>query len=403
MSLPDPLDLERLCRSLAFLDRVLEPDQPDLRYFSYEPRFGAGGALAAMHTGEGDQYAIWFAKGGVVIAGFDPRSPYAKVAAKDRAHSLYQGLPKTLQQARVEFDDVTFVYHRLKTAQQWSSSPPLARRGDYDGSQGLLWLLDGDPKKYVRHARDYFGRQVAVRDVEQVFAGRIDAELLTRLNHEVLARGALATAKKLGLRVDRSKQPARASSVLSAAKKQLTALLDPVDLAQRLKTFALIDAIVAPKSRTVFAEIHGTVTIGRLRRKAAGAVLHLWLAVPKGVIHGGEAAGSAGLEAVPPALVKRWRESSEFTGETALFAHNQGEDWVLSRWDPSVAKALTIFLPNYLKWAREHYGRPLSTSAITALWKHEPLTPRLAQELNPRANWLGVQRAAVALKWRIRA
>lgn len=397
--LPEPPALARLAQSLAILDEILAPDDESMRYFAYDPAWGAGGALASMSTGEGDHYEIWFSPKGTVIAGFDPEAPYAKKPAAQRAEEVYRDLPAELAQARVEFDDVTFAFFRSKRASAWTAHPPPMRGRDPDGSARLLCILDADPATYVAHARTYFDRRIAKADVAEIYAHRIDAAIIGRLNEDASVRSVLTHAKKLGFAVGRATAKTPAVSQPSAeVRKAFRALLDPVDLEKRMATFALIDAIVSPRTRTVSLTRDGATSVAELHH--GDVSLFAWFSGQSGVFYTQGAAATAA--EIPAALLKKWKGSAPHADRSHVVAWSTGDHWTVSALLPKVFVAFDIFKPHYLSWAKKQYGRALPVAAVNALWQLQPLTPAHVAALNPRADWTSVARHATALRWKTR-
>lgn len=410
--LPPPARLQPLCQALTVLDRILTADA-SMRYFDYDPKWGAGGALASMRSGEGDQCSLWFSPKGMVVAGYDPEAPFAKTSPPERLARVYAGLPRSLWQARVEFDDVTFAAWRLPKARAWTARPPAGKRGDFDGSARLLTFYDDDPATYVRHARAYFDRKLALADVKEVYAGRLDAGLVHRLNPDAKPGPVLAFARKLDFAIGaapraavtpRSAVQAKAR-VPAAIAKRLAKLFDPDFLIARLTTLALIDAIVAPDARSIEVELAGKGGLAKLAW--GGAVLHAWVSGQSGVLYGWpekDSRGAATEAATMPApLAARWRKEAPNANRARFVAWSTGDKWNVDAFDAASAVPLECLHPLYLQWAKKHYGRALSAAAATQLWLRKPLTREIAVALSPSANWRRVAREAVALKWRVKA
>ena len=80
--LPTPVRLRELSVALAILDVAMSPDDdPDDRYFRFDPRDPSGVALASMDNGSGDRYFIAFTKNAVFGWGFAheyPMNPFTR-------------------------------------------------------------------------------------------------------------------------------------------------------------------------------------------------------------------------------------------------------------------------------------------------------------------------------------
>ncbi len=74
--LPSPDRLRELSVALAVIDVAMSPeDDPDDRYFRFDPCDRSGVALASMDNGSGDRYFIAFTEDAVFGWGFAHESP----------------------------------------------------------------------------------------------------------------------------------------------------------------------------------------------------------------------------------------------------------------------------------------------------------------------------------------
>lgn len=69
-----PAELASVCQSIAMLDAILFPDEWDMRYHSFDPKWARGEQLFSMRDGQGDFYFLWFGKAGAVLQGFGHES-----------------------------------------------------------------------------------------------------------------------------------------------------------------------------------------------------------------------------------------------------------------------------------------------------------------------------------------
>lgn len=67
--LPGIPQLRDLCRSMAVLEAILNPEWSS-RYHSYDAGWGPGEEMASMNNGSGDEYSIVFSAAGAYIRGF---------------------------------------------------------------------------------------------------------------------------------------------------------------------------------------------------------------------------------------------------------------------------------------------------------------------------------------------
>ena len=101
--LPSPDRLRERSVALAVLDVAMSPDDdPEDRYFRFDPRDASGVALASMDNGSGDCYYIAYTRDAVFGWGFaheSPMSPFTRTPV-----SLWPGL---LDGMPVEFEPLT--------------------------------------------------------------------------------------------------------------------------------------------------------------------------------------------------------------------------------------------------------------------------------------------------------
>ncbi len=262
--LPSPDGLLRLSKALTILDRIMEPERPELRYFDFHEDWG-GGSLATMDSGEGDYYRIWFLRAGTVVCGLDPSVPYSRVEAAQRTAEVFSALPPALSRARIEFDDVTFACHRARKDTVWVATPTRRRGKDPDGSERVLRFLDDHPETYVRHARTYFGRKVALPAVRKAYELTLDAATVSSLNDATSPRSILAFARRLGFEVAAGRATATISLPPAEVRKSLAQLADPASLAKRLAfmfgTLSLLPPLSPLLPPTGFRSIHPLVRL----------------------------------------------------------------------------------------------------------------------------------------------
>src|SRR4051812_32548719 len=108
--LPAPPRLSELCKAIALLEAMVEPNE-DERWYGYDPSWGRGRECASMRSFEGDTCFVWFAREGAVIVGYDKEA-----GARDPA-AVFAGLPAELDDARTEpafGGDVSFALWRTQ-------------------------------------------------------------------------------------------------------------------------------------------------------------------------------------------------------------------------------------------------------------------------------------------------
>ncbi|MBP0458800.1 hypothetical protein [Streptomyces montanisoli] len=192
--LPSLADLRNLCRSLAMLDAILNPDWEG-RYYSFNAGWAEGEEMASMRNGSGDQYSIVFSAAGAYVRGFDheaPTSPYGNDGEPwpgviDDVPEVFKPLaeePAFTDEAGVPV--VTACLWREATDEEWQHGVidfP-AGRCDPDGATHLFKLLiDPSPEAFQRFAEDYYEVPVPLEAVRDVYALRpLSQKLVSSLN-----------------------------------------------------------------------------------------------------------------------------------------------------------------------------------------------------------------------------
>jgi hypothetical protein len=148
-ALPAELDLQRVCKALAVLDAIISPEE-EYRYHTYDAKWGEGEEVFEMNDGEGDQMLILFAPEGAVING------YADGLEEPDKAQLTHGLPQAFHEfifgEPVNSIGTTFCLW-TEDNQPWQLGKGAT---DEDGSDELLYILDGHPRTYIDWAQEYF-------------------------------------------------------------------------------------------------------------------------------------------------------------------------------------------------------------------------------------------------------
>ncbi|MFD4671580.1 hypothetical protein ACFWNN_17725 [Lentzea sp. NPDC058450] len=179
-SLPDIPQLRALCRALAALDAVLDPDS-DYPYHQYNDAWAPGEEMASMRDGAGNEYDIVFTAAGAFVRGFDHESPMSPYANDDEEPwpGVLDSVPEVFRKCVEEpaFSDefdmpfLTVCLWREHGDTSW-------RHGEIDfpedGDDGAGWLFallaDGTPEAYRKWAQDYYEEPVDLAVVQRVFA-----------------------------------------------------------------------------------------------------------------------------------------------------------------------------------------------------------------------------------------
>jgi len=149
LNLPAPADLQRLSKALAALDAINSPD-PEYRYYTYTPEWGAHEAVFEMNDGEGDQLLVLFRPEGCVINGY--LLGYDEPIKTD----LTRGLPAAFQ----EFMTGEPVASIGTTFCLWYTPEDGWQTGTVEdednGSEELLFIFDDQPATYAEWATEYY-------------------------------------------------------------------------------------------------------------------------------------------------------------------------------------------------------------------------------------------------------
>src|SRR5438552_2155570 len=148
MDLPNPAELERRCRLVAFLDTLVEPEFDERYYEFYEDwNVRKGERVTGMRSGEGDHFFIFFGKAGTLIRGREDGETAIPPAV------LFRGLPPSLAEAR---DEKAFQVGGDSFALWWAAEKWVsAVDAGHGGASNLLRILDGNPQTLTRWVRSY--------------------------------------------------------------------------------------------------------------------------------------------------------------------------------------------------------------------------------------------------------
>ncbi|ANZ40415.1 hypothetical protein BBK82_34765 [Lentzea guizhouensis] len=193
--LPAIPDLRALCRTLAALDVVLDPDS-DVRYHLYDTEWAPGEELASMYDGAGNEYSVVFTAAGAFVRGFDHESSMSPYASDDDKPwpGVVDSVPDVFRACVEEpafCDDlvprVTVCLWREHGDSAWRHGDIAFPEGDEDGADWMFALLTaGTPEAFQDWAQDYYGEPVDLDAVRHFYAGRpLTADVVTALNPAV--------------------------------------------------------------------------------------------------------------------------------------------------------------------------------------------------------------------------
>ena len=226
-TLPDVLQLQRLCKSLATLDAIISDDW-SLRYYSYNKNWDKENKeeFFEMRDGSGDEFKILFNQYGAIINGFAhesqmsnwierevPPSTFMDKLGKffgkketDISQKIWKGVIDSVPpefkafilEEPVKSSGTTFCIWRKFTDDKWNIGNIQFPNDDYgDGSVELLYILNNDPSTYVEWAIEYYDEffedhELNVKLVKHIY----DHELLTKeivdqINPEIMNYEAL--------------------------------------------------------------------------------------------------------------------------------------------------------------------------------------------------------------------
>ncbi len=192
-SLPDVDRLRAALQSMALLDAILEPEW-ELRYYSFNARWGDGKQLGSMRNGQGDDFHAVFSAAGCFLKGFAHEAKMSPYGRRPKAvwPAVLDAVPREfagcLKEPAFSMEDTTFCVWRRYADPGWQCGPVAFPAGvdDPDGSAELLSPLDGRPATYRAWAEDYYRQAVPLAAVRHVFAHRpLTLAVIKQLNPEM--------------------------------------------------------------------------------------------------------------------------------------------------------------------------------------------------------------------------
>ena len=204
-ALPEPDELERLCKSLATLDAILSPEW-DQRYYSFNCKWDVDTKLASMRDGSGDSFVVLFGPVGVIIKGDAHESIFAKYSVDMRTPwpGVVDTVPKDfddfLSEPAFSANEATFCVWRKRPDATWKIGNVQFPPGDDpDGSADLLRILDGNPKTYKTWSEEYYDRTVPVGLIKYIYEHKpLTTSFISKLNPNTNAEGLSKDIKEIG-------------------------------------------------------------------------------------------------------------------------------------------------------------------------------------------------------------
>ncbi len=182
-AIPNIDDLKKLCQSISTLEAIICQEW-EYRYYSYQKDWdaSAGEECMEMRNGSGDHFFVLFSKDGAIINGLAYESKMcnwaeAEVKSKSFIQKIFDKKQKQLKQniwtgvvdkVPKEFQHfifgepiksigTTFCIWRKYSDSKWNKGDFLYPNDDYkDGSEDLLFILDGYPATYHQFAIGYY-------------------------------------------------------------------------------------------------------------------------------------------------------------------------------------------------------------------------------------------------------
>ena len=149
--------------------------------------------MASMRNGSGDEYFILFDSQGAIMKGFAHESSMSPWATESEqvCRGVLDEVPSEFQEFLTEpafsIGDTTFCIWRRKVDPFWQVGQiDYPEEDDPDGSEDLLFILDGAPTTYRDFAEQYYERPVDFSAVIHVYEQKpLTTEILEVLNAEV--------------------------------------------------------------------------------------------------------------------------------------------------------------------------------------------------------------------------
>lgn len=132
--------------------------------------------MASMRNGSGDEYFILFNSQGAIMKGFAHESPMSPwTTESEQVWPVVLGeVPSEFQEFLTEpafsMAETTLCIWRRKVDPSWQVGQiDYPVEDDPDGSEGLLFILDGAPTTYRDFAEQYYERPVDLSAVIHVY------------------------------------------------------------------------------------------------------------------------------------------------------------------------------------------------------------------------------------------
>ncbi len=174
-ALPGIDRLKSILQALALLDAIMCPMRL-LRLHFFNSNWASDEQVAEMHNGFGDSYCVLFNQYGCFIKGFNHESRMSTHGThiSEIWPGIVDDLPEQFSSIMTKSSDsvfnITFGIWRTYSGQSWLRGKIDFPDGpDPDGSEDLLYLIDGDPAKCQEYVEACHGATVSIDSVRQLY------------------------------------------------------------------------------------------------------------------------------------------------------------------------------------------------------------------------------------------
>jgi len=181
---PTPKNLQQICKSISALEAIISPEW-EYRYYSYQKDWSEDEEFCEMKDGSGSHLLISFSTNGTVINGF--AIAYAKGTSKNILEPIPKVFHSFIYDEPIKSIGTTFCLWQLNDCNQWKNTTSQKE----DGSEELLFLLDGKPETYKEWAEEYYeelfeDRELNLELVKAIYEGKtITEEIALEINSEL--------------------------------------------------------------------------------------------------------------------------------------------------------------------------------------------------------------------------
>lgn len=178
-------------QSLAMLDAILMPDW-ELRYFSFNTKWGIDEMMASMRNGEGDGYFFLFCNGEVIGKIFCHDTPETETPRQILANVPSKFI-SFLNEAAFRLDEITCCLWYTIGNSKWEASPVMK------GEIPLLAFVQDNGQYYRGWAEKYYEQMIPAAFVEMVFAHKpLTNQMLAKFLEKKAVKDLISDALEIG-------------------------------------------------------------------------------------------------------------------------------------------------------------------------------------------------------------